>query len=137
MNNELTHWGIKGQKWGVRRYQNKDGSLTAAGRERYGTIDNFEKALADKNKSQRQRNLESQYMSKGFDQKTAEDAARKRLKAEAFVAAAAVSAATGAFKGGFKGDIEAMKNGDFRSIVQKAIVAYTVYASIAPKKVEK
>ena len=36
MNNELTHWGIKGQKWGVRRYQNKDGSLTAAGRERYG-----------------------------------------------------------------------------------------------------
>lgn len=35
MNNELTHWGIKGQKWGVRRYQNKDGSLTAAGRERY------------------------------------------------------------------------------------------------------
>lgn len=34
-NNELTHWGIKGQKWGVRRYQNKDGSLTPAGKERY------------------------------------------------------------------------------------------------------
>lgn len=31
----LTHWGIKGQKWGVRRYQNKNGSLTPAGKKRY------------------------------------------------------------------------------------------------------
>lgn len=33
--NYLKHHGVKGQKWGVRNYQNKDGSLTAAGRERY------------------------------------------------------------------------------------------------------
>lgn len=32
--NELYHHGIKGQKWGVRRYQNEDGSLTAAGKKR-------------------------------------------------------------------------------------------------------
>ena len=32
----LCHWGIKGMKWGVRRYQNKDGTLTAAGRKYYG-----------------------------------------------------------------------------------------------------
>ena len=32
--NELYHHGIKGMKWGVRRYQNVDGSLTAAGRKR-------------------------------------------------------------------------------------------------------
>ena len=31
----LAHHGIKGQKWGVRRYQNLDGSLTPLGRERY------------------------------------------------------------------------------------------------------
>ena len=33
---ELYHHGIKGQKWGVRNYQNPDGSLTPEGRLRYG-----------------------------------------------------------------------------------------------------
>ena len=32
----LEHYGILGQKWGVRRFQEKDGSYTQAGRERYG-----------------------------------------------------------------------------------------------------
>lgn len=40
---ELVHYGIKGQKWGRRRYQNADGSLTPAGRERYGSEENFDK----------------------------------------------------------------------------------------------
>ena len=31
---ELYHHGIRGMKWGVRRYQNKDGTLTAAGKKR-------------------------------------------------------------------------------------------------------
>ena len=35
MEYELYHWGIKGMKWGIRRFQNKDGSLTPAGRKRY------------------------------------------------------------------------------------------------------
>lgn len=34
-NNSLSHWGIKGMKWGRRRYQNSDGSLTPAGKKRY------------------------------------------------------------------------------------------------------
>lgn len=32
----LAHHGVKGQKWGVRRYQNADGTLTDEGRRRYG-----------------------------------------------------------------------------------------------------
>lgn len=40
---EIKHHGIKGQKWGVRKYQNEDGSLTDAGKKRYGTKENFEK----------------------------------------------------------------------------------------------
>lgn len=41
----IEHTGIKGQKWGVRRYQNYDGSLTEAGRERYGRklVESYEK----------------------------------------------------------------------------------------------
>lgn len=41
--NTLCHHGIKGQKWGVRRYQNPDGSLTAAGKKRFKRASNDEK----------------------------------------------------------------------------------------------
>lgn len=47
VNNELRHWGIKGMKWGVRRYQNNDGTLTDAGKRRY---DRDMKGLSNKKK---------------------------------------------------------------------------------------
>lgn len=37
--NYLVHSGIKGQKWGVRRFQNEDGTLTEEGKQRYGYYD--------------------------------------------------------------------------------------------------
>ena len=46
---ELRHHGIKGQKWGVRRFQNKDGSLTPAGKKRY-SVDDYQQAI-DKTKT--------------------------------------------------------------------------------------
>lgn len=45
----LAHHGILGQKWGIRRYQNKDGSLTSAGKKRYRdmSMDDFDKEVYD------------------------------------------------------------------------------------------
>lgn len=44
----LYHHGIKGQKWGVRRYQNEDGSLTAKGKARYAENYSEEQRVRDR-----------------------------------------------------------------------------------------
>ena len=53
-NDELKHWGILGMHWGIRRYQNPDGSLTPEGRERYGV-----KTAAETKKETYSQKLES------------------------------------------------------------------------------
>ena len=51
MQNTLAHHGIKGQKWYVRRFQNEDGSLTPAGKKRYGEWHPGKKSFSSETKA--------------------------------------------------------------------------------------
>lgn len=55
VSNELTHYGILGQKWGIRRYQNEDGTLTEAGKKRYGTVENLEAGRTQRQVTRREK----------------------------------------------------------------------------------
>lgn len=72
MEEELKHYGVKGMKWGVRRFQNSDGSLTSEGRKRYNGNDLKEaqkkvdkgKAMVDGVKKTRVKAAEKQHEKK-------------------------------------------------------------------------
>lgn len=66
-NGELYHWGIKGQKWGVRRYQNKNGSLTPAGRKRYSDDPKVVKSKAAVKQASKDRSKALADYSKAYD----------------------------------------------------------------------
>ena len=81
----IEHHGIKGQKWGVRRYQNPDGTLTEEGKKRLGF--SFTNPFAKHKK-----NLVDKYVSQGYSESAAQAKAKQRIKTELVVGAVATVA---------------------------------------------
>lgn len=111
-NNQLYHWGIKGMKWGVRRYQNPDGTLTAAGKKRQERLDqkkpheDYAKAhskksvqqMSDKELRERNNRLQMEQQYANLTKKTS--VGKKAVTA--FVATAGTLAAVGTAVGQYK-----------------------------------
>lgn len=82
---ELYHFGIKGQKWGIRRFQNEDGTRTEEGKRRYSeNIDRAKQKLKSaEDEIQKAKNAKSAYKTAKDDPFAKASGELKRLKKEA------------------------------------------------------
>lgn len=130
-NDELYHHGIKGMKWGQRRYQNKDGSLTPAGVKRY----NREvQKLKDREASIKAKEKAKTYQAK-LDKKKAElDEREAALKGKS--SSKSTSKATATNKPSPSKSIKDMSDAELRAIVNRMQLEQQ-YRSLAPQQVSK
>lgn len=95
--NTLYHHGIKGMKWGVRRFQKKNGELTSAGKKRYRQNDQTKQASINKShpKEKRYDKLYSKYIAEGYSELKAHRLAKGQVATErVLIGIGAVAAAT-------------------------------------------
>lgn len=131
MEYELYHWGVKGMKWGVRRYQNKDGTLTPAGQKRY---ERDQKENAGKKKGNRVGQAEP-------DRWVTEDMTRSRRLVDE------TSQLTGKLKTANdnsirkqpknKMDLSSMSDKDMRDQINRALLERQYNDMFAPQKVSR
>lgn len=89
----ISHHGILGMKWGARRYQNKDGSLTRAGQSRYTTPQG---RIAKKEKAKARRNAIKKETPDTEQQRIKQERAIKAVKIGASVATGLIASNVGA-----------------------------------------
>ncbi len=86
---ELRHYGVPGMKWGVRRYQNKDGGLTSAGKKRYGE---GRPSKLDRDRAKAAKKLERAKTKRGREKAQADVDRLAKAKPESYAKAHSVSA---------------------------------------------
>lgn len=112
METYLAHHGILGMKWGVRRYQTKDGTLTATGKIRYGRkMTAQRKAAARKAAQTKKRNAEAK----------AKEAAKREADERA----------------GRPRDVSTMSDQEIRDFLNRKDLEKRYLAEVSPKQVEK
>ena len=131
MDYELYHHGTKGMKWGVRRYQNKDGSLTPAGIKRY----NREvQKLKDREASIKAKEKAKKYQDKLDKKKSELDEREAALKGKS--ASKSTSKPTATNKQSPTKSIKDMSDAELRAVVNRLQLEQQ-YRNLNPQQVSK